>query len=144
VKACLPDNVARRDALPMIGRTFGDLKVLAFAGRHDFGVSPATGWRVRVRKYRVRCKCGSEFDVVGGRLRSGVTQRCVACGRKASRTKAKAKSVRLPDGRTLAQIADATGLRLDTVYHRYIRGWPHWRLAETPQARPAERSQVAA
>ena len=39
------------------------------------------------------------------------------------------KSVKLPDGWTVAQIALAYSLPLDTVYARWRRGWPVEKLS---------------
>ena len=39
-------------------------------------------------------------------------------------------SVRLPDGWTIAQLALVHGLKTNTVYARWLRGWPVERLGD--------------
>ena len=45
----------------LAGKTFGELEVLDYAGE---------------RKWRCRCSCGKEIEVIGSSLRSGKTQSC--------------------------------------------------------------------
>jgi hypothetical protein len=49
-------------------------------------------------------------------------------------------SRRVGDGRTVAQIAHATGLKVDTVYHRLIRGWKPHELGMRPLAKNERRA----
>lgn len=123
MRARFPDDVFRSDRIDMTGRRYGHLVVLGYAGRRLVG-------RQRKLVVRVRCDCGEVLEMVAAALRNQNVRQCRACGVASA---AKAQSVRLPDGRTLAQIADACGLKLDTVYHRFIRGWEHWRLGEVTQ-----------
>jgi hypothetical protein len=80
--------------------------------------------------------------VRGGALRrpegdKGGSKRCTRCSKKrTARLVREHYSVRLRDGVTIGQLAEMTGLKLDTVYHRYIRGWPRWRLGVATQVRP--------
>jgi hypothetical protein len=89
----------------------------------------------------VRCDCGKIYRVTlsawfgYSRDRGGIRS-CRDCIDRAAA--ANKTSVQLPDGRTIAQIARATGLRLDTVYHRHLRGWPAYRLGEV--TRPHNRT----
>ena len=83
-----------------------------------------------------RCDCGKVYALsmraIKGYNRPG-TRSCMAC----RPNKSQERSVRLADGRTIAQIAKASGLDLNLVYYRHRRGWPDWRLAEVPQRRSA-------
>lgn len=60
--------------LPMIGRTFGRLTVIARAGAK----SDRPAWRVQ-------CTCGTERIVDGRNLRAGYTRSCGCLQREASR-----------------------------------------------------------
>ncbi len=100
--------------IPMVGKKFGHLLVLAEAGTRHYG----SGLQGLVR---VRCDCGREYVALAHHVRSGRITRCLRC---ANRAKAIASSVRLPNGRTVAQVAHETGVKLGTVYRRYLRGWP--------------------
>ncbi len=123
----------RNGFIDLTGQRFGKWTVLAY------------GWKVRSpdgrnqhARWRCRCECGAIEFVWGHTMRRGASTQCVACAKEASAAHQREHaSVRLPDGRTIAQIAAAAGLRLDTVYHRFIRGWPHHRLGEV--TRPHQR-----
>lgn len=124
----LPDDVTRPTALPMVGSRFGSLTVLSLAGRRDHGIN-SEGWRQRSLLWLVRCDCGVEFTTLGGRLRGDRyyqgTRQCRACAEAEGARRGRMDfSVRLSDGRTIAQIAAASGLKVNTVYRRYLRGWP--------------------
>ncbi len=117
-----------RRAIPMVGRRYGRLVVVAEAGKRE------TPGGQRCRMVAAVCDCGSRGIHIAQSLRQGRSTQCRACGARASGRKT---STRLSDGRTVAQVAAATGLRLDTVYHRLVRGWPEWRLGEVTQRRSA-------
>jgi hypothetical protein len=121
----------RRDFVDLTGQRFGKWTVLAYHAtrRYENGNAQA--------QWRCRCDCGTVSLVWGHAMRRGGSTRCMECQKAAMTERGKKMSVRLPDGRTIAQIAAASGLLLDTVYHRHIRGWPAWRLAEMPQKRSA-------
>ncbi len=117
-----------RKAIPMVGRRYGRFVVLSEAGKR----TAPSGQRYRL--VAARCDCGSRGLYVAQALRVGRSTQCKSCSARASGLK---MSVRLSDGRSIAQIAAATGLNLDTVYHRLVRGWPEWRLGEVTQRRSA-------
>jgi hypothetical protein len=108
----------------MVGKRYGDLTVLAEGPRVTF----ADGGMQRT--VRVRCKCGTEWEPQAQHVRQGSTRRCPECAgrRKAVRGRT-SMSVKLPDGWTIAQIALAYSLPLDTVYARWRRGWPAEKLS---------------
>ncbi len=98
----------------MVGKTYGDLLVLDIGGR-----------RGKHRCVVVQCSCGAEYEVQGHTLRYGYAQRCRAChDARCARLVREEHSVPLPDGQTVATIAAASGLKLNTVYRRWLRGWP--------------------
>ena len=111
--------------IPMVGKRYGDLVVLQRVGRPK-GACFKASW------VRVKCRCGKVWTTEAHHVRSGRTKRCLKCHKATA--KERRISVRLPSGRTVADIADATGLRLDTVYHRWIRGWPEKRLGQPARA----------
>lgn len=117
--------------VPMVGRRFGQLLVLA-------RVPPPPGsWRAPC--VRVQCDCGEVFVARAQRVRDGVTRRCLACAQRAAAAHSREQqSVKLPSGRTIAEVAQATGIALDTVYQRWHRGWPESDLAlpVLPSRRP--------
>lgn len=55
-----------RNRIDLVGRTFGRLKVLEFAGQTDLGKA----------KWKVRCQCGTEFIAVGSNIMYGNTRSC--------------------------------------------------------------------
>jgi hypothetical protein len=119
--------------IDLTGKRFGKWKVLGYAWTKRY-----PDGRNQHAKWRCRCDCGNVALVWGYRMRRGASTRCMECAAAEAAKRAKeVLSVRLPDGRTIAQIAAASGLRLDTVYHRFIRGWPAHRLGEVPQRRSA-------
>lgn len=105
-----------RAKIPMIGKRYGRLVVLAEAGDRWYGTQSA-------RLVRVRCDCGAEYDASAYHLRAGRAQQCRPCGKKVSASKNRARSTRLPSGRTLVEIAQASGVSLNTVTQRWLRGW---------------------
>jgi hypothetical protein len=124
------EGVMARGKIQMVGNRYGDLLVLADLPWRKY---PSGQYRRRVL---VRCGCGRKYETDAAALREGATKRCRVCGAAVHARRGRFDlSVRLPDGRTVAQVAAAAGLKVDTVYHRFIRGWPHWRLAEAPQAK---------
>ena len=84
---------------------------------------------------RTRCDCGRVSIMEAGSVRDGSRRQCLACNRFSASIRCTSSSVALPDGRTIAGIAKAHGLPLNTVYRRWTRGWPLERLADplTPQ-----------
>jgi len=125
----MPDGEHYASAIPMVGKKYGHLTVIANAGRRDYGrPSYARGHRLRIRLVRVVCDCGAEYDAVAFQVRQGVN-RCTACAREDNaRRQRDETSVRLSNGKTIAQIAASSGLALGTVYRRFLRGWPVERL----------------
>jgi hypothetical protein len=120
-----PDGTFRPDAIPMVGKKYGHLTVLADAGRKDYGRKPySRGWRLRLRQVRVRCDCGEEFVARASHVRLRI-RRCLDCAKEenADRNRNEA-SVYLPNGKTIAQVAEESGVPLNTVYRRWLRGWP--------------------
>lgn len=72
-KARAREAKARRDKIPMVGKTFGKWTVLAPADRRVFpGGGQQTMWLCR-------CECGSERDVNGHAMRSGKSTACPPC-----------------------------------------------------------------
>lgn len=117
----------RSDAIPMVGKRYGALRVIADLPHRRY----PSGFKVRM--VLVRCDCGRVYEACAPDVRYRLRKHgCVDC--RPENGVSAVRSVRLPDGRSIAQIAKASGLRLDTVYHRYIRGWPHHRLGEVIDA----------
>lgn len=109
----------RCDKIPMVGKRYGDVVVLAEAPWKHYPTSKPH------RRVVVRCDCGTVYETDAAQLRRGDSKRCRECGREHSADHHRYEtSVRLPDGRTIAQIAAASGLKLGTVYRRFLRGWP--------------------
>jgi hypothetical protein len=109
----------RSAPIPMVGKRYGDLLVIADAGKREYPTTTAQ------RLVRVRCDCGREYVTLAYHVRHGRSKRCLVChGKWAARRGRSEQSVRLPDGRTVAEIAFAAGLDLGTVYRRFLRGWP--------------------
>lgn len=117
----------RPETKPMVGRRFGEWEVLAYAGR-----GRTRGGQARLL-YLCRCSCGRLATVIGAALRRhkavGTSRSCVRCGRQRAAAVQRNRSTPVGDGRTISEIAQATGIPLDTIYHRFIRGWPAERLA---------------
>jgi hypothetical protein len=103
--------------IDLSGQRFGKLLVL--------GPGPVKRFPCKQshRMWRVRCDCGAVSMTLGFQLRQGVSSQCVACGRAASAKWNRAHSTRLPSGRTVAEVALASGVALNTVFQRYKRGW---------------------
>mgnify|MGYP003465756991 FL=1 len=101
----------------MTGKRYGDLIVLGWAGKWTPSGSHLA--------WRVRCKCGREYETAAHPLRQGQSKRCRRCAAVERCRRGKEElSVHLPNGKTIAQVADAAGLPLGTVYRRWLRGWP--------------------
>ncbi len=116
-------------AIPMTGKSYGDLRVIGEEARRDYGQN-SRGWRYRIRMVRVQCKCGAIFVAQAAHVRRNLGA-CVECGKKKNRqTNRRKNSIRLPSGATLAETALAAGLDIGTVYRRWLRGWPEERLGE--------------
>lgn len=109
----------------MVGRVYGDLEVLRLDGRIQF---PGGQTQLAVL---VRCKCGREYQAMSAHVRYGRALQCDECRKKASSARGRSKlSVRLPNGLTIAQLAFVHGLDSNTVYRRWLRGWPLERLGD--------------
>lgn len=123
-----------RHLIDLTGRTFGQVRVLRL-------LPPRPG--AKHRSWEAQCRCGKRWPVEGRLLRTGGVKRCLECKNAyIAAYMRKYASVKLPDGRTIAQIALVTGVRLDTVYHRWIRGWPLHALGDPPLARGEKRSPL--
>lgn len=111
----------------LVGRRFGKLVVVQHVEPRAFPSGQ------KAQQVRVWCTgCGALFVT----LKSHVVQRLLnACRRCSAVAGADKVSVLLEDGRTIAQVARESGVKLDTVYHRYIRGWPLERLGEPARKR---------
>lgn len=118
--------------IDLTGQRFGSLVVLSMhPGKGSTGA-------------RAFCECDCGFKrMVPSRDLTGTSGRavraCLPCTMEALRKKTAARAIeistRLPDGRTVAQVAAAAGLKTDTVAQRHRRGWPAWRLGEVTQKR---------
>lgn len=113
------------------GKRIGRVRVIGLAGRK---------WLARSRQswllWVVECSvCGGQAVVSTNNLiaRSYAS----GCGPCTRATMAERCSVKVGGGVTIAQIARATGLKLNTVYQRYHRGWPRHRLGQVAQPRRA-------
>lgn len=107
----------------MVGQRFGDLTVIGFAGRKAF---PCGQTQIQVT---ARCDCGTEFVTGAVCIRLRDTKRCRACGLARRKARDQRRSVHLPSGKTIAQLAEEVGEKLDTLYHRWIRGWTEEQLS---------------
>jgi hypothetical protein len=102
----------------MVGKRYGHLLVVAEAGRRYYTTSKPQ------RLIRVRCDCGNEYETIAHCVRR-TSSRCAQCWKEDAADYQRAhNSVRLPNGKTIAQVAAASGLDLGTVYRRFLRGWP--------------------
>ena len=100
------------------GRRFGSWLVLRRAPNH---VAPSGQ---AVTMWWCRCRCGAERAVRAGPLVQGRPRQCMACRRREEARRGRSDmSVRLPSGRTIAEIAAEADVPLDTVYGRWRRGW---------------------
>jgi hypothetical protein len=131
----------------------GALEVLAMRARYWTQIENLTGQRfgrwlvLRIAPSKItpsgqprtmwlcRCDCGLEKPVGAATLVTGTSSGCLDCYRKDPERGLEA-SRRLRDGRTIAGIARATGLKLTTVDRRWRRGWPVWALGLAPGAAP--------
>lgn len=122
----------------LTGRRIGEWTVLrrvidyvAPCGQH------ATMWLCR-------CSCGAEHHVAARALmetdgRAGASRRCAECAKERNVARQREEvSTPLPDGRTIARIAAASGLKLDTVYRRWLRGWPLDMLGSAHRSAPGK------
>jgi hypothetical protein len=110
-----------KQIIDITGQRFGRWTVLRLAPpeRSPAGVGRTMWW--------ARCDCGIEKVVNGATLRGGDSTGCRRCY-LSDDTRGLDQSRRLRDGRTIAGIARATGLKLTTVDRRWRRGWPAWAL----------------
>lgn len=108
----------------LAGREFGLLRVVALVGRR---YSPSQSKTV----YQVYCTgCGRTYDAT----RQSIV-RSKACRKCAYVEAPKKLSIRVSNNKTLHEIALENNLKLDTVYKRYLRGWPVERLGVPSQKR---------
>lgn len=115
----------RRDVKNIVGRRFGRdgrLFVIEYTGRQHY---PNAKPHLRVRVWCTAC--GKLFVTTAHHLRAGRVDGCPRCSRIVGADKV---SVLLSNGKTIAQVARESGVKLDTVYHRYVRGWPEADLGE--------------
>ena len=104
--------------IPMVGKRYGSLVVLAEAGlRHYESSHPR-------RLVRVACDCGRQYVADAALLRQGSTRRCSDCRDRISATRGRSMSTRLPSGETFVSVAEKSGVSLNTVTQRWLRGWP--------------------
>lgn len=97
---------------------------------HQVVIGPARA-RKRGATVRVRCDCGDERDVLERHLLVDGVKACRPCALAGAARRVRSElSVKLRTGKTVAQVAQESGLELDTVYGRYRRGWPHERLGD--------------
>ncbi len=106
--------------LDLLDRKYGHLVVLKRLGANEEG---------RIR-WLVRCDCGQKYAVTsqqltGTRSVPGVN-RCRSCANKYGGS----AHVVLKTGKTLGELARETGIKLNTLYVRWMRGWPHDRISE--------------
>lgn len=99
--------------IDLTGKRFGHLVVIGPAPRFERGL-----------RWFVRCDCGGmPYSVRGDSLRKRGVSQCSACAEKLCAEKGRAMSTRLPSGKTLVQVAATSGVSLNTVTQRWIRGW---------------------
>jgi hypothetical protein len=117
----LVDRVAnprlRSDCIDLTGQRFGRLTVLrpGPSRLYPSGQTARTWW--------VACDCGTRYTAQGRHLRKGLVRRCRPCGLAATAAANRARSTALPSGRTIVEVSTATGVALNTVTQRWIRGW---------------------
>ncbi len=117
------------------GTRWGSITVLCAAGVRVYpagGAGFGRGWIQRHPRVRVRCDCGRVYDAMASQLVYGRIRQCRYCRGRASALKT---SVRLPSGKTIAELARETGIKADTLLHRWLRGWPEGDLALPPDRR---------
>jgi hypothetical protein len=110
-----------RRAEDLSGRSFGSLTVVCLAGT----VMPYQGARAPVGVSECVCDCGKSRTVWNRHLKNGKVTACVGCSMERRRASMIGRFVtRLPSGKTITEVAAAAGMCVDSVYHRWIRGWP--------------------
>jgi hypothetical protein len=123
--------------LAMVGRRFGRLVVIRIEARAYF---PSGNQALMVS---AQCDCGRKANYFGAHVRSGRTTQCAACGKtKRARHGKDILSTRLPSGKTIAQLADETGIDKNTLTQRLGRGWTEAELSLRPLG-PGRRRRVA-
>ncbi len=112
----------------MVGKKYGHLTVLSVARRIHYGKVRPDGSRLSYLTVNVVCDCGAEKEMRATDIASRGVNRCRRCANEDNRIRGRKEwSVRV-GGRTLAEIAASSGVPLDTVYHRFLRGWPVGKL----------------
>lgn len=107
----------RSDATPttgMVGKKYGHLTVLDVVTRKRH---PAGGSSLMVL---ARCDCGRKTKVYAANVRSGANE----CRRCAHATGAAKSSRVLPSGDTYRELSRRTGIPINTINQRWLRGWP--------------------
>jgi hypothetical protein len=103
------------------GRRFGSLTVVSLAGT----VKPYRGAKFPVGVSECLCDCGNIRNAWNRHLKQGRVTGCRYCSRERRRAQMIGRFVtRLPSGKTITEVAAAAGMCVDSVYHRWIRGWP--------------------
>lgn len=117
----LPDDRYYSNLIPIVGKKFGHLTVLSMAGRRAY-TSPA-GRTQRYALVNVRCDCGLVYVAEARAVRRAMN-RCKKCSAEHTASVSRSRSHRLPSGRTWVEVAEASGVSLNTVTQRWLRGWP--------------------
>jgi hypothetical protein len=108
------NGASDRHLIPMVGKKYGHLTVLERV--------PRPPGRTKAAYVHVRCDCGIEYIAQAHHVRNKINC-CWNCGRKVSAEANRARSTRLPSGRTWVEVAEASGVSLNTVTQRWLRGW---------------------
>src|SRR5574337_1681976 len=111
----------------MTGRRFGSWLVLRRVGKRG----PHFTWLCR-------CDCGRRKEALGYHIRYGASARCRACANASTGEKCRR---RLPDGTTYYDLASLSGLKVNTINQRFLRGWKRHELVLRPLARGERRSR---
>jgi hypothetical protein len=112
----------------LTGRRFGKWLVLGPGKLRTFPSG------IQARYWICRCDCGTRHETQGQHLRHGKSRQCNDCANHKRAAFGRSRSRRVGDGRTVSQIALATGVKLNTVYQRFYRGWKPWQLDMRPMA----------
>ena len=103
----------------MVGKRYGEVVVMARISR------PLD--RAKQSYVLGRCLgCGRQKVFVAQSLRTGAAKRCEDCRRRrqAEWDSRNASSRRLPSGETYLELSERTGVSVNTINQRWLRGWP--------------------